>query len=77
MIDCEDPTRGLKPSAKFDPNAVMSYSEKLVNNELTNDDLGGRNFLYPICLSASADATARTTETTEAATKRTETALLP
>ncbi len=54
-IDCQDPTKGLKLSRNIDPKAVMNSSlggkPGLVLVGLTNDDLGGRNFLYPICSS--------------------------
>jgi hypothetical protein len=55
-IDCEDPTKGLKLSPNIDPNAIMNSSlgkPEPVHPELTNDDIGGRNFLYPICPSAA------------------------
>ena len=51
-IDCEDPTKGLKLSPNIDPKAVMNSSlgqPEPVHVELTNDDLGGRDFLYPLC----------------------------
>jgi hypothetical protein len=51
-IDCEDPTKGLKLSPNIDPNAVMNNPIP-GQPELTNDDIGGRNFLYPICPSAA------------------------
>lgn len=54
-IDCEDPTKGLKLSPKFDPQAIMAEGGGK-GAELTNDDLGGRNFLYPICPSLSSEA---------------------
>lgn len=54
-IDCEDPTKGLKRSRNVNTQAVMSYGPPEVR-ALTNDDIGGRNFLYPICPSASAGA---------------------
>jgi hypothetical protein len=55
VIDCEDPTKGLKKSPNIDPFAMMSYwpSDPEEFGKLTNDDIGGRNFLYPICPSAS------------------------
>lgn len=55
-IDCEDPTKGLRVSRNIDPNAVMNNPVKrgLVKLGLTNDDIGGRNFLYPICPSAAS-----------------------
>jgi len=59
-IDCVDPTKGLKLSAKIDSNAVMNSSlgrPQPVRLELTNDDLGGRNFLYPICEEAEEPTT--------------------
>jgi hypothetical protein len=55
-IDCEDPTKGLKLSPNIDPKAIMNSSlgkPEPVHPELTNDDIGGRNFLYPICPSAA------------------------
>jgi len=55
-IDCEDPTKGLKLSPNFDPKAVMTGAWLVpgwLKNELQNDDIGGRNFLYPICPSAA------------------------
>jgi hypothetical protein len=51
-IDCEDPTKGLKLSPNIDPNAVMNNPIP-GQPQLTNDDIGGRNFLYPICPSAA------------------------
>ncbi|MBI3998559.1 MAG: hypothetical protein HY355_05955 [Armatimonadetes bacterium] len=51
-IDCQDPARGLRPSSNLDARAVMNSSRgrpEPVHAGLTNDDLGGRNFLYPIC----------------------------
>lgn len=51
-IDCENPAKGLKLSPTFDPKASM-VSAWLVPgwtyDELQNDDIGGRNFLYPFC----------------------------
>lgn len=55
-IDCEEPAKGLKLSPKIDPKAIMAGGPAEARAELTNDDIGGRNFLYPICPSASADA---------------------
>jgi hypothetical protein len=52
VIDCEDPTKGLKKSPNIDPKAIMGYGKERTR-ELTNDDIGGRNFLYPICPSAA------------------------
>lgn len=50
-IDCEDPLQGLKLSPNIDPNAVATSkgSGTTVRLKLTNDDLGGRDFLYPLC----------------------------
>lgn len=56
-IDCQDPTRGLRPSPFIDERAVMNrgLGEAMpVIFALTNDDLGGRNFHYPICPGARA-----------------------
>jgi len=61
-IDCQDPTRGLRLSPNIDPNAVMNSSlgrPEPIHPALTNDDLGGRNFLYPICPGGQAPATDR------------------
>nr|BAL59195.1 hypothetical conserved protein [Candidatus Acetothermum autotrophicum] len=56
VIDCEDPTKGLKQSRNVDPFAIMSYwpswPEEL--GKLHNDDIGGRDFLYPICPSTAS-----------------------
>jgi hypothetical protein len=55
-IDCEDSTKGLKLFRQFDPKAVMISIWRVpgwLKNELQNDDMGGRNFLYPICPSAA------------------------
>ena len=51
-VDCQSPTQGLVLSPNISPQAVMISSRGLpqpVRLELTQDDLGGRNFLYPIC----------------------------
>lgn len=59
--DCHDPTQGLKLSRRIDPKAVMNSSRgsaEPVHAALTNDDLGGRNFLYPICSTSSTQASA-------------------
>lgn len=51
-INCQSPTQGLVLSPNIAPQAVMISSRGLpqpVRLELTQDDLGGRNFLYPIC----------------------------
>ena len=56
-IDCESPTQGLKLSSSVDTQAVMNSSQGMpqpVRTELSADDLGGRNFLYPICTVDSA-----------------------
>jgi hypothetical protein len=58
-IDCEDPTKGLKLSPNVAPFAIMGGAHpddkagRVVLLELQNDDIGGRNFLYPICPSAA------------------------
>jgi hypothetical protein len=55
-IDCEDSTKGLKLFRQFDPKAVMISIWRVpgwLKNELQNDDIGGRNFLYPICPSTA------------------------
>ena len=51
-IDCQDPQRGLRLSPVIDERAVMNrgLGEPMpVIFALTNDDIGGRNFHYPIC----------------------------
>ncbi len=49
-IDCDAPARGLMKSRAVDRDAVMTpQSPKRVATRLSNDDLSGRNFLYPIC----------------------------
>ena len=51
-IDCQSPTQGLIISPLVDPQAVMNSGlgkPQHVQMQLTPDDLGGRNFLYPIC----------------------------
>ncbi len=51
-IDCQSPTQGLIISTIVDPQSVMSSGSgkpQHVQMQLTQDDLGGRNFLYPIC----------------------------
>lgn len=51
-IDCESPTKGLKLSPSIDTQSVMTSfpgKPRPVQTELSADDLGGRNFLYPIC----------------------------
>lgn len=65
-IDCEDPTKGLKLSPNAAPFAVMGGIDPKdrdptrVAPQLTNDDIGGRNFLYPICPSSSSEAALNT-----------------
>lgn len=52
VIDCDDPARGLRPARDIDPAAVMNSSlgqAEPVHVGLTNDDIGGRDFLYPVC----------------------------
>jgi hypothetical protein len=54
-IDCQEPTRGLRLSPNIDQRAVMNSGlgqPMPVLQGLTNDDLGGRDFHYPICPSA-------------------------
>ncbi|HEV8339367.1 MAG TPA: hypothetical protein VGR25_06890 [bacterium] len=56
-IDCQDPTRGLHLSPFIEERAVMNrgLGEPMpVVFALTNDDLGGRNFHYPICPSGKS-----------------------
>ncbi len=58
-IDCQNPARGLAPSPHIDPRAVMNrgLGEPMpVLFALSNDDLGGRNFHYPICPSGGRPA---------------------
>lgn len=53
VINCQNPIDGLKPSQNIDRQTVMnSRLEEAapIHWELSLDDIGGRNFLYPICL---------------------------
>lgn len=52
VINCEDPTRGLRLSRRIDPEAAMISGQGLAQRVLPglrNDDIGGRDFLYPSC----------------------------
>jgi len=50
IIDCQYPLQGVKPSSSIDWNAVMiSQDSGTLRLDLTYDDLGGRDFLYPPC----------------------------
>ena len=58
-ISCEEPTRGLRLSNVIDHHAVMNGTmgqAEPVHTALRNDDLGGRNFHYPICPTPQAPA---------------------
>lgn len=46
-IDCQAPLSSLRPSARLDPTAVMISVGGGRAPRLTNDDYGGRDFLYP------------------------------
>jgi hypothetical protein len=51
-IDCQDPAKGLKQSTMIASNAIMNGSLGDVHSvrlTLANDDLGARDFLYPVC----------------------------
>lgn len=51
-IDCQQPTKNLKLSSRIDPQAIMNSSLGEAANaqpQLSADDIGGRNFLYPLC----------------------------
>lgn len=51
-IDCKVPTKGLEISWNIDEFAVMNVGTKRATPiiyRLRNDDIAGRNFLYPIC----------------------------
>lgn len=57
-IDCENPTRGLQVIDNHDAHAVMAngissyhFHRRLGHDRahLRPDDIGGRNFLYPVC----------------------------
>jgi len=51
-INCQQPMQNLKLSHQIDPQAIMNSSlgaAALAQPQLSADDLGGRNFLYPIC----------------------------
>ncbi|HAX79323.1 MAG TPA: hypothetical protein DCY88_26740 [Cyanobacteria bacterium UBA11372] len=53
VINCQNQLQGLKPSQNIDPQAVMnSKLEEAapIKLALSFDDLGGRDFLYPICI---------------------------
>ncbi len=52
IIDCKDPMRGLRLSRRIDNNAAMKSGQGLAQRavpKLTYDDIGGRDFLYPVC----------------------------
>lgn len=56
-INCQHPTKNLKISTRIDPKAIMNSSlgQPLGTQiQLSADDLGGRNFLYPPCQSRAA-----------------------
>ncbi len=51
-IDCQQPTKTLKLVSQIDPKAIMNSSlgeAASPQPQLSPDDLGGRNFLYPLC----------------------------
>lgn len=51
-IQCAEPTRALQVSWNIDEYAVMNVGTSEATpiiRRLRNDDIGGRNFLYPIC----------------------------
>ena len=51
-IDCQNPTKTLALFTNHDPQAIMNSSlgqAATVQPQLSPDDLGGRDFLYPIC----------------------------
>lgn len=61
-INCENPQRGLEVIDDYDAAAIMArgYSSNYFHRQLgydrahlRPDDLGGRNFLYPVCDGAS------------------------
>lgn len=52
LMSCQNPASNLKPQQPIDQQAVMNSSlgqGQPVLLELKPDDIGGRNFLYPIC----------------------------
>jgi hypothetical protein len=52
-IDCQDPTKGIKFNSNFDLRAVMTQSPPgPTERSITNDDIGGRDYLYPPCPSS-------------------------
>lgn len=59
LIDCQRTTAGLKRSPTIDPTAQMNSGggRSRVVGALTNDDLAGRDFLYPICPTEGSAAT--------------------
>ncbi|MES2154515.1 MAG: hypothetical protein V4510_05205 [bacterium] len=46
-IDCQDPAAGLHLSAPAAATLMNSEAPERVHANLTNDDVGGRDFLYP------------------------------
>lgn len=56
-IDCQQPTKTLKLAAQIDSAAIMNSSLGDAAKplpQLSPDDLGGRNFLYPLCQTVSS-----------------------
>lgn len=51
-IDCQQPAQNLKLSPQIDPQAIMNSSlgeAAPAQPQLSADDIGGRDFLYPLC----------------------------
>ncbi len=70
-IDCKEPTKGLRLSSNIEQKAVMEGSlgkPEPVRPGLTQDDLGGRNFLYPTCPSSATTPDVGATPTTVSTT---------
>lgn len=56
-IDCQQPTKTLKLVSQIDTVAIMNSSLGDAAKplpQLSPDDLGGRNFLYPLCQTVSS-----------------------
>lgn len=60
-INCRDPRQGLLLSSNIDATAVMNSSmghPEPVHHGLSNDDVGARNFIFPVCADGGdSDAT--------------------
>lgn len=62
QIDCQQPTNTLKLATQIDAAAIMNNSLGEAAGpqpQLSPDDLGGRNFLYPLCQTLSQTSLSR------------------